>query len=113
MEAATSSPETLSWLDKNWPWLAVTLVVVGGVGLLMTSKSGEVDRSVSVGRMTARGPNTKLRATESVWRDSTSGGYVAEIRGLRDEQTGIHEWVRLGVYGSRAAAVGAVVKARG
>jgi hypothetical protein len=55
MEAATASPETLSWLDKNWPWLAVGVVVVGGVGLLMTSKSGEEpERSVSVGRMTTR-----------------------------------------------------------
>jgi hypothetical protein len=54
MEAATSSPETLSWLDKNWPWLAVGVVVVGGVGLLIASKGDEADRSVSVGRMTTR-----------------------------------------------------------
>ena len=29
MQLATSSPETLSWFDRNWPWLA------GGTGLVL------------------------------------------------------------------------------
>ncbi len=53
-----------------------------------------------------------LRTTESVWRDAVSGGYVAEVRGLFDEARGVHEWIRLGVYGSREAAVAAVLAAR-
>lgn len=50
----------------------------------------------------------RLSMTESVWRDSTSGGYVAEIRGRYDWERGVHAWVRLGVYGTRDAALAAI-----
>ncbi len=54
----------------------------------------------------------RLRNTESVWRDA-SGGYVAEVRGLYDQDRGVHEWIRLGVYGSRIEALYAVLATRG
>ena len=57
--------------------------------------------------------DVRIRQTESVYRNGHSGGYVAEVRGLYDEARGVHEWVRLGVYGTRDAAVAAVVAARG
>lgn len=53
-----------------------------------------------------------LRDTESVWRDATSGGFIAEIRGLWNPETGVHEWIRLGVYGSRPAAMEAIYASR-
>jgi hypothetical protein len=62
--------------------------------------------------MTNKTNSTTIRATESVWREADTGGYVAEVRGLLDQRTGCHEWVRLGVYGSRAAAVEAIIKSR-
>lgn len=53
----------------------------------------------------------RLRSTESVWRDN-GGGFVAEVRGLYDQERGVHEWVRLGVYGTRHAALAAVAALR-
>jgi len=52
-----------------------------------------------------------LRNTESIWREAHTGGYVAEIRGLM-RPNGTHEWIRLGVYGTRQAALRAVHAAR-
>lgn len=48
---------------------------------------------------------------ESVWQDDHSRGWHAEIRGL--ETNGVFEWRTLGVFGTRAAAVAAIVATRG
>lgn len=60
---------------------------------------------------TQTSPTTRLRGDESVWRDAHTGGYIAEVRGLL-RPDGVHDWIRLGVYGSRRAARHAVLAAR-
>lgn len=49
----------------------------------------------------------------SVFRLNEAGGWVAEVRGLQDQNTGNHEWIRLGVYGDRASAEQSVAKSLG
>ena len=54
----------------------------------------------------------RLGNTESIWRDAHSRGYIAEVRGLLNQHTGCHEWIRLGVFGTRTAAMAAILKTR-
>jgi len=58
------------------------------------------------------GTGNKLRKTESIWHDADSKAFVAEIRGLFDQNKGYHEWIRLGYYGSREAAMKAILQTR-
>ena len=56
--------------------------------------------------------NFRLRNTESIWRDAHSMGFYAEVRGLLNQHTGCHEWITLGVYGTREAAHQAIIATR-
>jgi hypothetical protein len=55
--------------------------------------------------------STLYSSYESVWQDDHSRGWHAEIRGL--ETNGVYEWLSLGVFGTRRAAVDAIVATRG
>ncbi len=54
---------------------------------------------------------TLYSKSEHVWQDDHSKGWHAEVRGL--ETNGVFEWRSLGVFGTRVAAVDAVIATRG
>ncbi len=51
------------------------------------------------------------RAKANIYKDDHTGGWIAEVQGLYDPRYGRREWIRLGTYGTRKAAVKAATEA--
>lgn len=62
MQAATSSPETLSWMDQNWPWLVGGAVVVVGIAVLASSSKCPDSYDEYVGAVQAGDAQGRARA---------------------------------------------------
>ncbi len=49
----------------------------------------------------------KLNHDESIWRESLDDGvfcFHLELRGLLNQETNLHDWIRIGTFGTREAA---------